>query len=99
MLLLAFDLSTGLAQKQREYNFSHYSTSNGLLSNQVGTVVQDDEGYLGRPTDGLQRFRRTRYKTFRSRPNDLSGLPSSHVQKLYWISKKICPLLMADGNV
>jgi ligand-binding sensor domain-containing protein len=88
------------AQQVKEYNFTHYSTGNGLLSNQVNTIVQDEEGYLWTgTTDGLQRFDGTRYKTFRTRPNDERSLPSNPVQELMIDRKRNLWVLMADGKV
>src|ERR1700755_673000 len=45
------------AQPAQGFNFTHYSTANGLLSNQVNAVVQDETGYIWiGTTDGLARF-------------------------------------------
>lgn len=98
--LQVFFLPLVNAQKTREYNFTHYSTANGLLSNQVNSIVQDADGYIWTgTTDGLQRFDGTRYKTFRSRHNDSTSLPSNPVAELLIDKKTNLWVLMADGKV
>ncbi len=88
------------AQQAKEFNFTHYSTGTGLLSNQVNAVVQDEEGYLWiGTTDGLQRYDGTRYETFRNQPGDLGSLPSNPVQQLLVDKKKNLWVLMSDGKV
>ena len=97
MLLLAMIAS---AQQPRSYSFTHYTTTSGLLSNQVNTIVQDADGYIWTgTTDGLQRFDGTRYKTFTHKENDLSSLPSNPVWQLLMDKKKNLWVLMSDGTV
>ena len=92
--------NTLLAQQVSQFNFSHYTTSNGLISNQVNTVVQDADGYLWiGSTDGLQRFDGTRYKTFRSIQNDASSIPTNPVLQLLIDRKKNLWVLTNDGRV
>jgi ligand-binding sensor domain-containing protein/PKD repeat protein len=87
-------------QEARQYTFTHYTSSSGLISNQVNTVVQDEDGFIWiGTTDGLQRFDGIRYKTFRHDDNDISSLPSKSVIQLLIDSKKNLWVLNADGNV
>ncbi|MEO6357972.1 MAG: two-component regulator propeller domain-containing protein, partial [Ferruginibacter sp.] len=89
-----------LAQPPKQYSFTHYTTSSGLLSNQVNTVLQDEDGYIWTgTTDGLQRFDGIRYKTFRHKENDSTSLPSNPVWQLLIDKKKNLWVLMADGKV
>ncbi|MDB5278712.1 MAG: hypothetical protein JWR61_3667 [Ferruginibacter sp.] len=92
--------SFAIAQAPKQYSFTHYTTNSGLLSNQVNTVLQDEEGYIWTgTTDGLQRFDGTRYKSFRHIENDTTSLPSNPVWQILIDKKKNLWLLMSDGNV
>ncbi|HEX3080589.1 MAG TPA: two-component regulator propeller domain-containing protein, partial [Puia sp.] len=88
------------AQQPLQFLFSHYTTSSGLISNQVNSVVQDGDGYLWLgTTDGLQRFDGIRYKTFQHKENDSTSIPSNPVWQLLVDKKKNLWLLLADGRV
>ena len=88
-----------VAQEPRQYSFSHYTTSSGLLSNQVFSSVQDEDEYIWiAGTDGLQRFDGVRYKSFRHKENDIHSLPSSTIMQLMLDKKKRLWLLMFDGT-
>lgn len=87
-------------QEARQYTFTHYTSSSGLISNQVNTIVQDEDGFMWiGTTDGLQRFDGTRYKTFRHDDNDRSTLPSKSVTQLMIDNKKNLWILNSDGNI
>jgi ligand-binding sensor domain-containing protein len=89
-----------MAQDPGQYSFTHYTTASGLLSNQVNTIVQDDEGYIwAGTTDGLQRFDGTRYKAFRRTEKDSSSIPSNPVWQLLIDKRKNLWVLLADGRV
>ncbi|HEY2347668.1 MAG TPA: two-component regulator propeller domain-containing protein [Puia sp.] len=88
------------AQQPLQFLFTHYTTSSGLISNQVNSIVQDGEGYLWTgTTDGLQRFDGIRYKTFQHKENDSTSIPSNPVWQLLVDKKKNLWLLLADGRV
>ncbi|MFY7839366.1 MAG: ligand-binding sensor domain-containing protein [Lacibacter sp.] len=98
--LLLFITTQAFAQKPLQFSFTHYTTETGLLSNQINTVVQDEQGYLWIGTiDGLQRYDGVRYKVFKHIEGDSSSIPSSHVQQLIIDSKKRIWLLAGDGTV
>ena len=93
-------LSAAKAQQSLQFLFSHYTTSSGLISNQVNTIVQDSEGYLWMgTTDGLQRFDGIRYKTFQHKENDSTSIPSNPVWQLLVDKKNNLWVLLADGRV
>ncbi|HET6994507.1 MAG TPA: two-component regulator propeller domain-containing protein, partial [Chitinophagaceae bacterium] len=70
-------------QEAKRYSFAHYTNTSGLASNEVTSVIQDDEGYIWiATTDGLQRFDGVRFITFRNRKNDPSSLPANFVSEL-----------------
>jgi ligand-binding sensor domain-containing protein len=89
-----------ITQDAGQYSFTHYTTASGLLSNQVNTIVQDDEGYIwAGTTDGLQRYDGVRYKAFRRTEKDSSTIPSNPVWQLLIDKKKNLWVLLADGRV
>lgn len=89
-----------MGQQPLQYSFFHYTTTSGLVSNQVNTVVQDDDGFMWMgTTEGLQRFDGTRYRGFRHMEGDSSSIPSNPVWQLLVDKKKNLWLLMSDGTV
>ncbi|HMO61470.1 MAG TPA: two-component regulator propeller domain-containing protein [Ferruginibacter sp.] len=99
-ILLLLGLAPALAQEESVFTFAHFSPAAGLASNQVNTVVQDEEGYLWiGTTDGLQRYDGVRFRTFTHIPGDSFSLPSNPVLQLLMDKNKRLWLLLADGNV
>jgi ligand-binding sensor domain-containing protein len=91
--------SIAVSQVPAQYSFVNYNNESGLLSNQVNSVVQDDEGFIWvGTTDGLQRFDGIRYKTFRHKENDAATIPSNPVWQILAGKKNQLWLLMADGR-
>ncbi len=89
-----------ISQDAGQYSFTHYTAASGLLSNQVNTIVQDEEGYIwAGTTDGLQRYDGVRYKAFRRTEKDSSTIPSNPVWQLLIDKKKNLWVLLADGRV
>jgi ligand-binding sensor domain-containing protein/signal transduction histidine kinase len=84
ILLLVLIAQCVYGQDAKRYSFAHYSiTTSGLASNEVMSVIQDDEGYMWiATTDGLQRFDGVRFITFRTRKNDPSSIPANFVSEL-----------------
>ena len=101
-LILSAVLLASVANGQQdiEYTFTHYTTTTGLLSNQVSSVVQDDEGYIWiGTTDGLQRFDGTRYKTFRHNSMDAGSIPCNPVSQLLVDKNKTLWILFGNGKI
>lgn len=93
-------LHSSVAQEKLHFTFTHYSSLSGAISNQVNTVVQDEEGYIWTgSTDGLQRFDGTRYKTFRHNKNDSTTIPSNPIWQLLIDKHKNLWVLLADGKI
>lgn len=93
-------INAAAAQQPKQYSFTHYSISSGLLSNQVFSTVQDEAGYIWiGGTDGLQRFDGVRYKSFRHRENDAYSLPSNPIMQLMLDKQKRLWVLLFDGTV
>lgn len=99
LYLFLFAVQPIAAQQTRDYIFTHYSKSSGIISHQVNTIVQDNEGYmwLG-TTNGLQRFDGIRFKSFGHIENDETSLPSNPVWQVMMDKKNNLWLLMADGT-
>ncbi len=98
-LILLLSFSVG-AQEPKQYSFTHYSSSSGLLSNQVFATTQDEDGYIWiGGTNGLQRFDGFRYKSFRHIENDSTSLPTNPIQQLLYDKKKRLWVFLFDGTV
>jgi ligand-binding sensor domain-containing protein/signal transduction histidine kinase len=92
--------SITLAQTEKQYSFTHYTTGSGLISNQVNSILQDEQGYIWlATTDGLQRFDGVRYKTFRHDPKDPSSIPSNFVGQLIFGPDKNLWMMLSEGQV
>lgn len=75
----------------QDYNYIHYTAKNGLASNTVYDVAQDDDGFLYFATDnGLSRFDGKEWKTFTVK----DGLPDNEVLSLYYDKQKRLWLFM-----
>lgn len=65
------------AQRVKDYSFTHFSTSNGLVSNIVNSIAQDKDRFMWFGTiDGLQRYDGNNFITFRhtsSNPFSIAG--------------------------
>lgn len=73
-----------LAQVPEQYAFTHYKLSDGLASNVVSNIVQDNEGFMWLSTNnGLQRFDGNGFLTFRSVAGNPQTLPSDEVTQVY----------------
>ena len=71
------------SQKEKQYAFTHFSTTNGLVSNSVYQIVQDKQGYIWLGTiDGLQRYDGNRFLTFRHSSTDANSIPSDFIPQL-----------------
>jgi ligand-binding sensor domain-containing protein len=67
-------------QQANQYVFTHFSTSNGLVTNIVNGITQDDKGYIWLATiDGLQRYDGNNFLTFRSEGPNAKTLPVDNV--------------------
>jgi ligand-binding sensor domain-containing protein len=100
VILFAIHFFVLLSQAQEYYNFIHYPPESGIISNQVNTTVQDDEGYLWLgTTNGLQRFDGVRFKTYRHHEKDPLSLPVNTVWQLLVDKQKNLWLLLSDGSV
>ena len=73
------------------YQFVHYAIDDGLPSNAVTDIIEDQEGFIWIATQsGLCRFDGYQFKTFQHHPNDSNSITTSQVGHL---------LLANDGNI
>ena len=69
-----------MAQPEKQYVFTHFSTSNGLASNIVRGTLQDKQGFIWLTTiSGMQRYDGNKFITFRNKPSDPSSIPSDEI--------------------
>lgn len=74
----------GKSQVPEQYAFTHYKPSDGLASNVVNNIVQDNAGYMWLSTNnGLQRFDGNGFVTFRSEAGNAAALPSDEVTQVF----------------
>ena len=73
--------------------FSSLTIKDGLLSNQVNSITQDENGFIWIGTEeGLQKYDGTRFTTYRQDLFNSNSLSSNHIDGLYtenghiWIS-------------
>ncbi len=67
--------------QQDTFQFSHYSTLEGLSENYVNCIFQDSKGFIWIGTnDGLNRFDGYQFKIYRYNRKDKSGIGSNLIQ-------------------
>lgn len=82
-LISAIYLLTGLEGHAETFKFRHYSTDDGLLNNEVRTMVMDKEGFLWIGTSsGLNRYDGHRIRSYVSDPDDIAAIPENEVEEL-----------------
>ncbi len=80
-------------------SFTHLSTTNGLLSNQVNSVTQDDQGFIWIGSiDGIQRYDGYRFVSFRHQPDNPLSIPSNPVSQLLLDNQARLWVLLEDGR-
>ncbi|HEX2534176.1 MAG TPA: two-component regulator propeller domain-containing protein [Chitinophagaceae bacterium] len=97
LLFLCCLCTTGRAQQARQYAFTHFTTANGLASNIVRNVVQDDQGFIWVATiNGLQRYDGHTFLTFHTTSRNRTGLSTDNIAFIFLDRKK--NLWIVDGN-
>jgi len=96
-LLLTVFCST-IAVAQQKILFEHLSVPDGLSSNNISGVCQDDYGYLWIATaDGLNRYDGYNFEVFKSDPSDTLSLPASNITAVYKDNQGIIWVASTDG--
>lgn len=102
--------SSGLVAQTPDYLFKHINTTNGLVSNQVSSVIQDSKGYMWFGTQtGLQRYDGKRFITYLADVHDANAMQSDWINTIFedsknrlWIGSSIagpCVLHQGTGRV
>ena len=74
----------GFTQPAQQYAFTHFSTSNGLVTNIINKIVQDHKGYIWIGTiDGLQRYDGNNFLTFRNESSNPASLPGDYIKEVF----------------
>ena len=98
-LLVSFFFTTARGQQPEQFVFTHYRLADGLASNIVNNVVQDEQGFIWLSThSGLQRFDGNKFITFKSTPGRSNTLPADEVAQVYLDRNKNLWVLTADNK-
>jgi ligand-binding sensor domain-containing protein len=87
-------------QSDKPAPYAHYNFNNGLAAYNSNTIVQDREGYIWIGTiNGLQRFDRHRFVTFRRNPDDKNSLTDNYIDHLFYDSKGNLWVVLGNGQL
>lgn len=79
--------------------FTHYRLADGLASNIVNNVVQDEQGFIWLSThNGLQRFDGNKFITFKNTPGEAYTLPSDEIAQVFIDKNKNLWVLTTDNK-
>jgi ligand-binding sensor domain-containing protein len=79
LLILLTCIHCSFAQEAKQFSFRHFTVTNGLASNTIHSIAQDQQGYIWLATlNGLQRYDGNGFITFRPHKNDPQSLPSTY---------------------
>ncbi len=93
LLLLSF---TGLFSQQ--LRFKHISTEEGLSTNFVRAIIQDDKGFLWFGTqDGLNKYDGYQVKIYKNEPGDTASLSNSEITSLLQVRSDLIIVGTRDG--
>ena len=85
---------------QQQYLFFHLHTRDGLASETVNSVQQDEKGFIWIATNnGLQRYDGKTFITFQHKEGDKNSLPYSRITWLRKDLKNRLWLLMEDNRI
>ena len=89
LLLLFFVLSTAQLLAQDKLSvFKHLNTDDGLSSNQISTILQDNDGYIWAGTlDGLARYDGYGFTMLKKKPSDSLSLVNNSIRSMAKDSK------------
>jgi len=102
-LLISLTISAAAQQStqlQSSYSFLHITPANGLASNVVNGIVQDEEGYIWIATmNGLQRYDGNRFVTFEHEAGNPYSIPNNDIAALLLDRDKNLWVLSSMGEV
>ncbi|MEO5995594.1 MAG: two-component regulator propeller domain-containing protein [Chitinophagaceae bacterium] len=89
-----------LAQQGKQYVFSRYNTGNGLASNYVNNLVQDQQGFIWLATiNGLHKYDGHKFTTFKHETNNPATVPSDNIAEVYGDARNNLWVSTADNKV
>jgi ligand-binding sensor domain-containing protein len=98
--LILFSSIVLVAQSDKPMPYAHYNFNNGLAAYNSNTIVQDRQGYMWIGTiNGLQRFDRHRFLTFRRNPDNKNSLSDNYIDHLMYDSKANLWVVLGNGEV
>lgn len=84
LLLCLTGLTTTLRPQAKQYSFDHFSSRNGLNTDLVHDIIQDEKGYIWLASlNGLQRFDGNKFTAFYHQPSVATSLPCNHIKSLF----------------
>ena len=98
--LLATLLQLSVRAQQLQASLSHYSTDDGLASNAIASIIQDDHGFIWLATwNGLSRF--NGYEFYNYKTGNASHIPGLHNRILSMVTdqQQNVWLRMYDGRI
>jgi diguanylate cyclase (GGDEF)-like protein/PAS domain S-box-containing protein len=67
-----------------DIEFEHYSAANGLSSNTISDIVEDEQGFIWFATlDGINRFDGYEFKHYSHQSEDPNSLPDQVIRRIY----------------
>jgi diguanylate cyclase (GGDEF)-like protein/PAS domain S-box-containing protein len=67
-----------------DIQFEHYSVADGLSSNTISDIVEDEQGFIWFATlDGLNRFDGYEFKQYKHEIDDPNSLPDQVIRRIY----------------
>lgn len=89
-----------LLEEVAQFQFTRQTTTSGLITHEVNSIIQDDDGYIWIATpEGLQRFDGIRYKTFRHTDKNPTSISTNLIWQLVPWKNNTIWLLLADGKI
>lgn len=100
LFFVFFSVTPFMLIAQQQYLFSHLHTHDGLASETVNAVAQDDKGFIWiAGNNGLQRYDGKSFLTFQHKEDDKTSLPYSRVTWLKKDMKNRLWLLLEDNKI
>lgn len=82
----------------QQLKFKQYTEENGLSSNQVNCLLEDDVGFLWFGTqDGLNKFDGIQFRIYRNDPSNAASIPNSCVRTVIQFSNNLFVIGSTDG--
>lgn len=84
LVLLAFSVLFSMKAHAERFRFRHYEVEDGLPSNTIRSVIQDNQGFMWFGTEnGLSRFDGLHFKNFNYIADDTTSLGNNYVYSLH----------------